>query len=357
MSNKGRLAPRSASAVERKAERRECRPQRQWWRGDEAAEPRGLAWSQPPRASHWWRPPSPEGDPVQEIDHAFFGGCPCGSTSTSNPTPMSKVRRKPRKKTNSTDRESALQLTVHPDAAGIDIGRRRTGGRRAARALATATPCAASAASPPACMPCATKLLACGIKTAALESTGHYGITTYARARGCGPRSLRLARPPASLFPSASSLVNARHLKGVPGKKNRRAGCAVAPATSRRWPFAPILPPGPRHRAAALWDAPPGRDDRGRRAPGATQAEGFARTERSEIACRRQPEGQRRRALANEPCTSSMSSATWTGTVPNASSAPFSPASARCDQTRPAARPPLPHSRGEGDRGAPRRLP
>ena len=68
-------------------------------------------------------------------------------------------------------------------------------------------------------MPCATKLLACGIKSAALESTGHYGITTYARARGCGHRSLRLARPPASLFPSASSLVNARHLKGVPGKK------------------------------------------------------------------------------------------------------------------------------------------
>lgn len=47
-------------------------------------------------------------------------------------------------------------------------------------------------------------LLACGIKTAAIESTGNYWITTYSVLEDAGIEVC---------------LVNARHVKGVPGKK------------------------------------------------------------------------------------------------------------------------------------------
>jgi len=233
VSNKGRLAPRSASAVERKAERRECRPQRQWWRGDEAAEPRGLAWSQPPRASHWWRPPSPEGDPVQEIDHAFFGGCPGGSTSTSNPTPMSKVRRKPRKK--AQFHGSRIRPPAHRPS------RRRGHRHRAPKNWW------------PPCRPGAGD--GDSVRSFSSFTSGVHALRDKAagvRHQDRGPRVHRPLRDhhlrPCSRMrasksaarPSTSLPLPLRLLAGqrpAPQRRarqeDRRAGCAVAPATSR----------------------------------------------------------------------------------------------------------------------------
>jgi transposase len=97
---------------------------------------------------------------------------------------------------------AALNPSAHPDAAGIDIG---------AEELVTAV-------APGRCentvrtfssftsgvLALRDWLLECGIKTAALESTGNYWITTYTLLEEAGIEVY---------------LVNARHVKGVPGKK------------------------------------------------------------------------------------------------------------------------------------------
>jgi transposase len=97
---------------------------------------------------------------------------------------------------------SLLERLQHPDAAGIDI---------AAEELVAAVP-AERAAQPVRTFATFTPdlhalrdwLLACGIKTVALESTGNYWIATYQILEEAG----------LEVF-----LVNARHVKAVPGKK------------------------------------------------------------------------------------------------------------------------------------------
>jgi transposase len=97
---------------------------------------------------------------------------------------------------------AALDPATHPDAAGIDVGAEEF-----------------VAAVPPGRCPQPVRtftsftsgvealrdwLLACGITTAAIESTGNYWITLYDTLTASG----------IDVY-----LVNARHVKGVPGKK------------------------------------------------------------------------------------------------------------------------------------------
>jgi len=95
-----------------------------------------------------------------------------------------------------------LNTTAHPDAAGIDIG---------AEELVAAVPPGRAgdtvrtfSSFTSGVLALRDWLLECGIRTAALESTGNYWITTYATLEDAG----------IEVF-----LVNARHVKGVPGKK------------------------------------------------------------------------------------------------------------------------------------------
>jgi len=92
---------------------------------------------------------------------------------------------------------------IHPDAAGIDIG---------AQELVAAVPAGRSAGGTVRSFSSFTSgvhalrdwLLECGIKTVAMESTGNYWITAYAVIEDAGIEVC---------------LVNARHVKGVPGRK------------------------------------------------------------------------------------------------------------------------------------------
>lgn len=117
----------------------------------------------------------------------------------SKPIP---ARPKRRKKNRPSKTQQCINTTAHPDAAGIDIGADEI-----------------VAAVPPDRDPVSVRtfsaftggvlelrdwLLACGVKTAAMESTGNYWVTTYDV----------LERAGIEVF-----LVNARHVKGVPGKK------------------------------------------------------------------------------------------------------------------------------------------
>ena len=99
--------------------------------------------------------------------------------------------------------KQGLNPRAHPDAAGIDIG---------AEELVAAVPpgrCAGDTVRTFSSFTVGVEalrdwLLACGIQTAALESTGNYWITTYSLLSDAG---------------IDVCLVNARHVKGVPGKK------------------------------------------------------------------------------------------------------------------------------------------
>jgi transposase len=98
---------------------------------------------------------------------------------------------------------AGINTITHPDAAGIDIG---------AEELVVAVPpgrCAGDTVRTFSSFTAGVEALrdwlqACGIKTAALESTGNYWITTYGLLTDAGIEVC---------------LVNARHVKGVPGKK------------------------------------------------------------------------------------------------------------------------------------------
>ena len=90
----------------------------------------------------------------------------------------------------------------HPNAAGIDIGAREIvaavapgRGGRTVRTFDSFTSGVQALRD---------WLLECGVKTAALESTGTYWVTTYAVLEDAGIEVY---------------LVNARHVKGVPGRK------------------------------------------------------------------------------------------------------------------------------------------
>ncbi len=107
------------------------------------------------------------------------------------------------KKTKAASPEAVLNTTMHRDAAGIDIG---------AEELVAAVPpgrCIGDTVRSFASFTSGVHalrdwLLECHIKTAAIESTGNYWITTYAVLEDAGIEVY---------------LVNARHVKGVPGKK------------------------------------------------------------------------------------------------------------------------------------------
>ncbi len=112
-------------------------------------------------------------------------------------------KRRARKTRKAQASNSGLNLTVKPDAAGIDIG---------AEELVAAVPPGREEGSCVRTFSSFTHgvealrdwLLGCGIKTAAIESTGNYWITCYSMLEDAGIEVC---------------LVNARHVKGVPGKK------------------------------------------------------------------------------------------------------------------------------------------
>ena len=120
-------------------------------------------------------------------------------------------RKKPRAKTPRKARRNAACLNpqTHPDAAGIDIG---------AEEIYVAVPPGRDAEANVRTFSSFTDgihalrdwLLRCGIRTAAIESTGNYWITTYAVLEDAGIEVC---------------LVNARHVKAVPGKKTDVYDC------------------------------------------------------------------------------------------------------------------------------------
>jgi transposase len=117
---------------------------------------------------------------------------------------MNQRKKQPRKAKKKKEKVTCLNPQTNPDAAGIDIG---------AEEILVAVP--------PGRDPQATVrtfssftdgvhalrdwLLGCGIRTVAIESTGNYWITTYAVLEDAG---------------IDVCLVNARHVKAVPGKKS-----------------------------------------------------------------------------------------------------------------------------------------
>lgn len=114
-----------------------------------------------------------------------------------------KTKHRRRTKNKASRSQHAVSTTVHPDAAGIDVG---------AEELVVAVP---PGRDPDGCVRTFRSftgglealrdwLLACRITTAALESTGNYWISAYDLLEAAG----------IEVF-----LVNARHVKGVPGKK------------------------------------------------------------------------------------------------------------------------------------------
>ena len=113
-----------------------------------------------------------------------------------------KPKKRPRRKAKNHP-GTILQTTVHPAAAGIDVGaeefvaavppgRDPTGSVRSFRTFTSGVEALRD------------WLLANHITTAALESTGNYWITAYDVLEAAGIEVY---------------LVNARHVKGVPGKK------------------------------------------------------------------------------------------------------------------------------------------
>jgi transposase len=108
-------------------------------------------------------------------------------------------RRAPKKEASP---QHSINTQTHPDAAGIDVGAEEfvvavPNGRseEAVRTFASFTSGVHALRD---------WLLGCGIKTAAMESTGNYWITLYDVLTAAGIEVY---------------LVNARHVKGVPGKK------------------------------------------------------------------------------------------------------------------------------------------
>ena len=112
------------------------------------------------------------------------------------------MRKKSQRHRASRSSPAALNALVHPEAAAIDVGAKENvvavPPGRAPEPVRTFSSFTAGVH--------ATRdwLLACGIKTVALESTGNYWITLYTVLEEAG---LEVC------------LVNARHIKGVPGRK------------------------------------------------------------------------------------------------------------------------------------------
>lgn len=117
---------------------------------------------------------------------------------------MKRLQKRRQTTSQSTSAEAGgIDPHQHPHAAGIDIG---------ARELVAAVPPQSTTGPSVRTFTSFTAdvealrdwLLGCGIKTAAMESTGNYWITTYDLLEAAGIEVY---------------LVNARHVKGVPGRK------------------------------------------------------------------------------------------------------------------------------------------
>ena len=140
---------------------------------------------------------------------AFEEAAPAADQTTNHTSEMNKqnARRKPKAKAPKTTATAspALNTRVHPHAAGIDVG---------AEEFVAAVPsdhCAPSTehvrsftAFTSGVEALRDWLLECKITTVAIESTGNYWITLYDMLTASGIEVY---------------LVNARHVKGVPGKK------------------------------------------------------------------------------------------------------------------------------------------
>jgi transposase len=113
-----------------------------------------------------------------------------------------RLRPKRRKKNRSSKTQQCINTTAHPDAAGIDIGADEIVAAvppdRATESVRTFSSFTGGVHE------LRDWLLACGVKTAAMESTGNYWVTTFDVLERAGIEVY---------------LVNARHVKGVPGKK------------------------------------------------------------------------------------------------------------------------------------------
>ena len=112
------------------------------------------------------------------------------------------IRPKRWKKNRSSKTQQCINTTAHPDAGGLDIG--------AAEIVAAVPPdrdtqtVRTFSSFTGGVHELRDWLLSCGVKTVAMESTGNYWVTTFDV----------LERAGIEVF-----LVNARHVKGVPGKK------------------------------------------------------------------------------------------------------------------------------------------
>jgi transposase len=177
------------------SERRECRPIQQWWRGDKPFTPlfsmvAALAIRSLVAASARRR------DPVQEFVQDLYDGCLGARTFNPQRSPMKK-----KKKYGSTKARAAAHGGLNL-AAGIDIGAQEL---VAAVPLDRNGPTVRSFSSFTSGIEALRDwLLECRIKTVAIESTGNYWITCYTMLEEAG---------------IDVCLVNARHVKGVPGKK------------------------------------------------------------------------------------------------------------------------------------------
>jgi transposase len=117
---------------------------------------------------------------------------------------MNQRKKQPRKRQKEKQNAACLNPQTNPDAAGIDIG---------AEEILVAVPPGRDPQASVRTFSSFTDgvhalrdwLLGCGIRTVAIESTGNYWITTYAVLEDAG---------------MDVCLVNARHVKAVPGKKS-----------------------------------------------------------------------------------------------------------------------------------------
>lgn len=152
----------------------------------------------------------PGRDPVREIVSSFHGSClragfiPSSATARyamKRPSSAGKAGSR-RGKSAPKGRPSPDIVIHHPDAAGIDVGSGEfvvaVPADRCDQPVRTFTTFTSGVEA------VCTWLLECGIATAAMESTGNYWITLYDT----------LTRAGIEVY-----LVNARHVKGVPGKK------------------------------------------------------------------------------------------------------------------------------------------
>ena len=158
---------------------------------------------------------------------------------------------------------AALDPQVNSDAAGIDVG---------AQELVAAVPPGRGEGPPVRTFSAFTDgihglrhwLLECKIRAVAMESTGNYWLTACAVLEDAGIEVC---------------LVNARHVKGVPGKKTDVCDAAWLQQLPCRRSAAGKLPPATRDHSAAIPHAPPGRSGRPGRPAGAAHAEGDDRNE------------------------------------------------------------------------------